>query len=424
MSPAATGDVGEPVPDVTVLGAGVVGVCTALSLRERGFSVAVIDRNPPAEGASHGNAGSLSPWSCVPQSMPGLWKNVPQWLLDPEGPIALRWGYAHKFLPWAIKFLQAGNLDRLPTIADAMLGLTRPTVTLYRHHLNGTGSEDLVRDSVYVHVFKNAADADLSGLSWRMRQERQVPLEVVRGAALREVEPALSPDFEAAVLIKQQGRALDPGGIGKALAEKAQGMGVTFLRRSVEKLVPESDGAWLIETDQGAIPAKKIVVAMGAWSKSLMTGLGIAAPLEAERGYHLIFRDPGVTLNNCIMNVDAKFVVSSMSAGVRCAGTAEFAGVDAAPDYRRARVFERMIKRMFPDINTSDTVEWMGPRPSTPDSVPYLGEVPGLPNLFAAYGHGHTGMTMAPKTGEVVASLIAGEAVDIDMTPYRIDRFR
>jgi D-amino-acid dehydrogenase len=256
-----------------------------------------------------------------------------------------------------------------------------------------------------------------------MRQERQVPIEVVTGDALREIEPALSLEFKAAVLIKRQGRALDPGGIGKALAEKAQGMGVTFLRRSVEKLVPEADGAWRIETDQGAMPAKKIVVAMGAWSKKMMSDLGVNAPLEAERGYHLIFQNPGVTLNNCIMNVDAKFVVSSMNAGVRCAGTAEFAGVDAAPDYRRAQVFNGMIKRMFPDINTSDTVEWMGPRPSTPDSVPYLGEIPGFTNLIAAYGHGHTGMTMAPKTGEVIASMIAGESLDIDVTPYKIDRF-
>ena len=410
-------------PDVTILGAGIVGITTALSLTERGFKVALIDRNPPAEGASYGNAGSLSPWSCVPQSMPGLWKSIPGWLLDPEGPVALRTGYAIKFLPWAIKFFQSGQEYRLPAIADAMMALTRPTVTLYRHHLKGTGSEELVRDSVYVHVFRNAADADLSKLGWRMRSERQVPLEVVKGDALREIEPALSQKFEAAVLIKQQGRALDPGGIGKVLAEKAQTMGVSFMRCSVESLVPEAGGAWRIKTDAGPVKANQLVVAMGAWSGKLMQDLGIKAPLEAERGYHLVFRDPGVSLNNAIMNVDAKFVISSMSAGVRCAGTAEFAGVDAAPDYRRARVFKKLAKDMFPDLNVDDVQEWMGPRPSTPDSVPYLGEVPGFANLYAAYGHGHTGMTMAPKTGEIIASLIAGETLGVNMTPYRIGRF-
>jgi len=413
----------DAAPDVTILGAGIVGITTALSLTERGFKVTLIDRSPPAEGASYGNAGSLSPWSCVPQSMPGLWKSIPGWLVDPEGPVALRLAYATKFLPWAVKFFQAGQEHRLPAIADAMMALTRPTVTLYRHHLQGTGSEELVRDSVYVHVFRNAADADLSKLGWRMRAERQVPLEVVKGNALREIEPALSPDFEAAVLIKQQGRALDPGGIGKALAEKAQKMGVQFLQRSVERLVPEAEGVWRVETNEGPLQAKRVVVAMGAWSSKLMQDLGVKAPLEAERGYHLVFRDPGVSLNNAIMNVDEKFVVSSMSAGVRCAGTAEFAGIDAPPDYRRAHVFKTLAKRMFPDINIDDTQEWMGPRPSTPDSVPYLGEVPGFTNLYVAYGHGHTGMTMGPKTGEVIATLIAGETMDVDMTPYRIDRF-
>ena len=162
---------------------------------------------------------------------------------------------------------------------------------------------------------------------------------------------------------------------------------------------------------------------MGAWSAKLMADLKVNAPLEAERGYHLVFKSPGVTLNNAIMNVEQKFVISSMNAGVRCAGTAEFAGIDAAPDYRRARVFGRMAKQMFPDLNVENFDEWMGPRPSTPDSVPYLGEVPGFANLFAAYGHGHTGMTMGPQTGEVIARLIAGEPLEVDMTPYRIDRF-
>jgi D-amino-acid dehydrogenase len=112
-----------------------------------------------------------------------------------------------------------------------------------------------------------------------------------------------------------------------------------------------------------------------------------------------------------------------MRAGVRCAGTAEFAGLDAPPDYRRARIFKRLAKRLFPDINTGDTVEWMGSRPSLPDSLPCLGEVPGQRNLYCAFGHSHYGFGMAPNTGRVVADVIAGTPPAIDMAPYRIDRF-
>ena len=408
---------------VTILGSGIIGIRTALSSIERGFKVTLLDRNPPAEGASYGNAGSLSPWACVPQSMPGLWKSIPQWLLDPEGPIALRLTYAATFLPWAVKFLRAGKVDGLDAIGDAMMALTRPTIEIYRHHLQGTGCEDLVRDSVYVHVYRKAEDADLSQLAWRMRRDRQVPVEVVKGEALREVEPALSPAYEAAVLIKQQARALDPGRIGKVLADKAREMGVKFRQCSIERLKPATDGAWTVQTDSGAIHAERVVLAMGAWSGKLLSDLGVKVALEAERGYHLVFKNPGVQLNNAIMNVESKFVASSMNAGVRCAGTAEFAGVDAAPDYRRAKVFAKLAKEMFPDLNVEDTDEWMGPRPSTPDSVPFLGEVPGCPNLIAAFGHGHTGMTMGPKTGEVIASLIAGEKTGVDLQAYRLDRF-
>ena len=125
---------------VTIVGAGIVGICTAIYLREKGLAVEVIDRAPPAEGASHGNAGVVSPWTCVPQSMPGLWRSVPRWLLDPEGPIALRWPHLPSFLPWALKFLRAGDAAGLPQIADAMKALNRPNIELYRQLLRGTGS--------------------------------------------------------------------------------------------------------------------------------------------------------------------------------------------------------------------------------------------------------------------------------------------
>ncbi len=409
---------------VTILGAGIVGICTGLSLLERGFAVELIDRDPPASGASHGNAGVVSPWSCVPQSLPGLWRHVPKWLLDPEGPVSIGWRHLPRFLPWAYKFLRAGRAEGLDRIGDAMNALNRPNVDLYRYHLKGTGKDDLIQDSWYVHVYRDPAAADLSQLVWRMREDRGVPVERVDAGPLREIEPALSPDYKAAILIKDQARALDPGAVGKALFEKALGMGARFRRAAVRRIAQQENGGWRIETGDEILTAERLVVAAGAWSMTLLKPLGVSAPLEAERGYHLVIRSPGITVNNSIMDTTGKFVASSMSAGVRCAGTAEFAGLDAPPNYRRARVFETMAKRLFPDIDTSDTVEWMGTRPSMPDSLPCLGAVPGHSNLYAAFGHSHYGFGMAPNTGRVVAGLVAGEPPNIDMTPYALDRFQ
>ena len=408
---------------IIVIGSGIVGICVTLSLLEKGLRVEMIDRHPPATGASHGNAGVISPWSCVPQSMPGVWRSVPRWLLDPEGPVAVRWKYLPSFLPWTLRFCAAGNKARLAAIAEAMNALNRPNIKLYRHHLQGTGQEALIKNSMYVHVYRNADDADLSQLSWRIRAERDAPLERVGKQELHEIEPDLSSEYQGAILIKDQARALDPGGIGKVLAEKAQGMGASFRQTQVSAIIPDGKGGWILQTNQGPLAAERLVVAAGAWSAQLLTPLGFKLPLEAERGYHLVFSSPGITINNSIMDTEKKFVASSMLDGIRCAGTAEFAGLDAPPDYRRARVFKVLAKRLFPKINVDDADEWMGTRPSFPDSLPCIGEVPGHTNLFVAFGHSHYGFGMAPNTGYVVADLVNGTVPGIDLTPYRIDRF-
>lgn len=406
-----------------VVGAGIVGICSALSLQERGLTVTLIDPNPPAEAASYGNAGVISTWSCVPQAMPGLWKNVPKWLLDPEGPVALRWSYLPKFLPWMMQFFAAGKADRIPAIADAMLQLHRPTVDLYRRHLAGTGQENLIRDSMYVFAYRDPNGANLDSLEWRIRAERGVPIEKIDGKTLLDVEPDLSSDYKSAVLIRGQGRALNPGAIGKVLVEKFQRAGGTLLQAKVLALKPIDGGQVELQTDQGVKTAERVILSAGPWSATLLKKHGLKVPLEAERGYHIVFSDPGVTLNNSIMVTDSKFVASSMSMGIRCAGTAEFAGLDYPPDYRRAHVLAGPAKRLLPKLNTEAREVWMGQRPSFPDTLPAIGAIPGLPGVIAAFGHGHQGMTAAPMTGKIVAGLAIGEMPNIDISAYSLTRF-
>lgn len=409
--------------DVTIIGAGAVGISSALSLLELGKTVELIDRDEPAAGASHGNAGVVSPWSCVPQAMPGVWKSVPKWLMDPEGPLSVRWSYLPQFLPWAIRFIRAGNAERLPAVADAMLALNRSNVDLYRHHLQGTGKENLIRDALYLHVSRKPDAFNLDQLAWRLRTERGVPVELIKGDAIRDLEPALSSELQSAVAIKENGRSIDPGGVGKALAEKAQSMGAEFHLASVQSIAPDPNGGWKIETNTGRHIAKMLVIAAGAWSVRLLKPLGIRVPLEAERGYHVVLQDPGVTVHNSVMDADRKFVASSMAAGVRVAGTAEFAGLDAPPNYARAKALARNAENLFPGINTNNSIEWMGSRPSFPDSLPAIGPVPGHKDLFVAFGHGHLGFGMAPQTGRIVAQLASGATPNLDLEPYRLDRF-
>ena len=409
--------------DVTVIGAGIVGICCALELANSGLTVRVIDREGPAEGTSFGNAGVISPWSCVPQSLPGQWKNIPRWILSPEGPVALRWTYLPYLMPWLARFLANAQVSRIDRIADGILSLNRNCPDLYRELLRGTGHENLVRDSCYIHVFRDSRQADSGQVQWALRRERGVPMEFVSGDEAREIEPALSPAYQGAVLSRGQARALNPGRLGQVLADKARDLGVVFTRALVRELMPGNSGSFQIRTEQGIVSSPRAVIAGGAWSARLLAPLGVRVSLEAERGYHVVFANSGVTLNNSVLDGDRKFVASSMEMGLRCAGTAEFAGLDAVPDYRRTKVIARLARDMLPGMNSADISEWMGSRPSTPDSLPCIGPEPGQPGLFAAFGHGHLGLTQAPMTGRLTAAMVCEKSEPIDIAPYRLDRF-
>lgn len=412
----------KPDLPVTVVGGGIIGICTALALAERGATVRLIDRDEPGQGASSGNAGVISPWSVVPQSMPGLWKHIPGWMLFPDGPIRLPIAYIPRFLPWGLKFLRAGQKTNVSDISAAMHTFNNANIELYRRLLAGTGHENLIEDSVYVHVCRNRKHANVEGLGWDLRRKSGAELEVIDGVELRRIEPALSKDYQAAILIKGQARVRNPGRLGQVLTEKFQRMGGEVWRATVKALV-QSEAGWRIETDQGALAAETLVVAAGAWSAKLLAPLGLSLPLEAERGYHVMFKTPGVELNNSIMDVDLKFVSSSMEGGLRSAGTAEFAGLDAPPTDARAQMLIRQSKTMLPDLDISATETWTGIRPSFPDSLPVLGAVPDRKGLFATFGHSHFGLMMAPRTGELLADTVLGKRINTDLTPFRIDRF-
>lgn len=409
--------------DVTVLGAGIVGICSALSLVERGLKVRLIDRDDPGQATSFGNAGVISPWSIVPQSMPGLWRKIPGWLIDPLGPVAIKPSYLPKLAGWGMRFLAQGREGRVREISAAMDVLNRDCVTLYRQHLAGTGHDNLIRDSYYVHAFRKGDAASIQSLGNRLRQEAGAELDRINGNELRSLEPALSEDFRAAIVIKGQARALSPGRMGHVLAEKFQRMGGELQRADIRAISPQDDGSWRCVTSTGQFSTPKIVLAMGVWSAELLKPLGIHIPLQSERGYHVCFTEPGIALNHSVMDVDMKFVASSMEDGLRVAGTAEFAGLDAPENRKRLTGLAKLARRLSPDLNAEVFTTWSGQRPSLPDSLPCLGEIDGFPNLIAAFGHSHYGLMMAPKTGRIVADIAAGTLANIDLTPYRTTRF-
>ncbi len=409
--------------DVTVIGAGIVGVCCTLSLLEKGKTVRLIDRSGVAEKTSYGNAGVISPWSCIPQSVPGVWKNAIKWMIDPLGPVRIRPGYLPTFLPWGLQFLRNCRIDRVEAISRAMATLMRGNIELYRHHLSGTGEQALLRDTLMLMAYRDPSQIDMNDIGIRLRTEKGGIAEQIDGAELARLEPALSSDFKGAIVIHGQGRTLSPGKLAHTLAEKACSNGAELTITDVVKICPGENGEWNIHTPDELIDAGALVIAAGPWSTRLLEPLGLKLPMAFERGYHLEFENPGVSLENSILDVDYKFITSSMLGGVRSAGTAEFDRLDAAPNYQRAQMLESLTRAMLPDLNTNASSQWMGIRPSFSDSLPCIDRARGHNSLFLAFGHSHYGLGMAPQTGEMIADLISGNDSGVDMSPYSMGRF-
>ncbi|WP_170604090.1 NAD(P)/FAD-dependent oxidoreductase [Ruegeria arenilitoris] len=408
---------------VTVIGAGIVGICCALSLIERGIPVRLLDRGEPGQETSFGNAGVVSPWSIIPQSVPGVWKQLPAMLLNPKSALSVRAAFWPKMIPWGLRFLGNSKEQAVRDTSDAMELLCRPSIDLYRLHLNGTGHEDLIVDSYYVHAFRRPERANLDGLDYRIRKEKGARLERIDGEELSHLEPALSRDFKAAVLIKGQARITSPGRVGAVLAEKARSKGAEIVKTEVNAIARAQDGGWELETSGGTLRTRKIVLAAGVWSVNLLKPLGIKVPLVAERGYHIEFPNPSSRLNHSVMDVEEKIVASSMQDGLRVAGTAEFGDIDAPPDPRKKSILAKQAKAMLPDLNEDGFRFWMGRRPSFPDSLPAIGELAGQPGLYTAFGHSHYGLMMAPKTGELVADLLSERHLNIDLNRFALARF-
>jgi D-amino-acid dehydrogenase len=407
---------------IVVVGAGIVGVCCAAYLRRDGHDVTLLERDAPGEGASKGNAGALSPGSCVPLAMPGVFRKIPGWLMDSQGPLTIRPRYLAKASPWLLRFALSARADRVAQIADGLRGLHRHVFDCYEPLVRDAGCESLIRRTGTLVVYRSESAYAASRREWDIRRERGVEVRPVSGAELRELEPALDAAFTHGVFSPDHGYVANPYRLVQRLADRFVENGGRLERVNVESLRAGNDGV-TVRTARGEIAADRVVVAAGAHSRPLVRSLGIDVPLETQRGYHVTLSDPGFEPRIPVSSSEGKFYATPMEGGLRVAGTVEFAGLEAPPDYRRARRLLEQVRELYPHVRVERFSEWMGHRPCLPDSLPVIGPAPGRERAILAFGHGHNGMTSGPVTGRVIADLVAGRAPLVDPAPYSPSRF-
>ena len=408
---------------IAVIGAGIVGIATASYLRRDGHDVTVIDMRPPGEYTSSGNAGILSPGSCVPIAMPGILKKVPGYLADPMGPLKVRWSYFPQALPWLWRFVTSTDLAQIERTADALISLLSQTFDAHGPLAKNAGCTDIIRQTGYIVVYDTDQAYRNDALAWKLRRDRGVICNEIDAAGIERLVPALGRQFERGVYLPEQGYVTNPERLTKTYAQQFEKDGGRILQRKVLDIELGAHGPQALITDAGRVEFDSLVLCAGVHSNEFSAKLGDAVPLEAERGYHVTFSDPGLQLPMPVCSAQNKFFVTPMEMGTRIAGQTEFAGIDAEPDYGRADVLAQHMKRMFPGVREVDATRWMGRRPSMPDSRPVIGRATKFANTYYAFGHGHIGLVGSAPTGRIIADLVAGRKPSIDIAPFRVDRF-
>jgi glycine/D-amino acid oxidase-like deaminating enzyme len=408
---------------VVVIGAGIVGVCTAWHLLRRGADVTLIDRDEPGRGCSYGNAGALSCGSVAPLAMPGVMRDALTMLLDPAAPLRIPLAYLPKAAPWLMRFVRASRPDAVRRIADALSSLLATSIERHEDMLRDVGAPDLLRRTGQLYLYPDEKTLRKDTMSWALRREHGLTVEQLGRAGILALEPEVGPDYTVGMFTPEQGMSINPYRQVVAIAEDFSRLGGRIVRDRVVAIDTEGTRVRAVRGESATYPADHAVICAGAWSAELLAQLGYRIPLESQRGYHVAIPAPGIAVGRPVIAADRKVFLTPMEDGLRVAGTVEFGGLARAPTRKRADYLVRDLARVFPRARIPAVWSyWMGHRPCLPDSLPVMGPSRHR-GLWLCFGHGHLGLTMSAVSGDILARAIRGEPSNIDLEPFSFARF-
>jgi D-amino-acid dehydrogenase len=407
--------------DVVVLGAGIVGVSTAIAARQRGFSVVLVDRREPGSETSYGNAGVLSSGSIFPLNVPSLWDALPKYLTNRHP--ALHWDplWSIRNAGWVARFLANAVPSRVKPRATALQSLIIPSLKLHREWVVRANIPERIRETGWLKAWRSdaltPAKAQQAALS-----EYGIKSELLDRQAISALEPNILPVYKVGLLHTQTASVDSPGNVVKAYAGMFKGADGVIRRSEIKAVTPEADG-WRVVLADDELGARHVVVALGPWSADLLRPLGYRVPLATERGYHQEFQPNAARkLLRPIHDAETGFLMTPMENGIRITSGVELTWRDAPSSFAQ---LEQSVAAARSVVEFGDAVAepWRGSRPTLPDSLPMIGRAPRHSGLWFAFGNQHIGFTTGPATGEAIAAMIAGEPPSFDVTPFSPRRY-
>lgn len=413
--------------NVVVVGAGLVGLASALYLLRGGHNVTVIDREPPLDGSSYrhacsfGNACTVTPQSVVPVATPGIAWRVPGMLFNPLGPLAIRWSSLAALAPWLIRFLASSSQADVERISTALSMLLSRADAAWRPLMAEADAEDLIAAHGVLYLYRSDAARAASDRDAEFRSRHGVRLDRVTADEICDLEPNLPPLYRGGLWFRDAYVISSPERLARLLARAILARGGRFARGEVQDLRVDEGGVTLAAGEE-KLAADRVVIAAGAWSRTLAKQAGDRVRLDTERGYHVMFPEGRGLLTRPVCYTEHGFYMTPMADGLRAAGTVELGGLKAPLNRKRTEMIRTAVRTLMPAAGEG-TSEWMGFRPSMPDSLPVIGRSPRSDRVIHAFGHGHLGLTMAGITGQLVADLVANGTPCIDLSAFRADRF-
>lgn len=361
----------------------------------------------------------------VPVATPGILKSLPQMLFDTTSPLAVRWSYMPKLAPWMLRFLWSARPREVERISKALAFLLDGAMDAFQPLLEEAGEPEMIRRTGWLCVYETERGFRGYQDSLELQRRRGTRFEIIPAEELRQIEPALGDGerFHRGVYYPDVGYTVNNYRLVQVLARAFRKAGGNILREEARDFEIGPERPTAVKTDRRDHTCDRLVIAAGAWSRSLVKQLGTNVPLDTERGYHLTVPEPGIAPRLPIYSTERAMVCTPLEIGLRIAGTVELGGLEAPPNWRRAEILLENARRWFPDLEGDNAIRWMGFRPSMPDSLPVISTSPRFANTVFAFGHGHCGLMMGARTGELVRDLVLGREPAIDMTPYRADRF-
>tara|TARA_B100000686_G_scaffold333328_1_gene399140 strand:- start:1297 stop:2553 length:1257 start_codon:yes stop_codon:yes gene_type:complete len=407
---------------VVVIGAGIQGVCISVNLIKKGFKVTLIDRDDPGKGtASYGNAGHFSPYASLSMNRPDILIDVPAMLLSTTGPLALKWNYVPKMIPWFMKFIKNCTKKKMMHTAKYMHQILDLALPAYDELFQEVDVSGLVESKGIIYFW---TDKDLKSreMEIKIREELGIEQKLLTQHEIHDLEPHIKKIYHAGVLYPSAKHTRNPKKILLKLFELFLKRGGKFIKENVEKINFSADDKPLIKTNFNSYSFDKAVISCGAFSKKLTDQVNEKIPLDTERGYHVHFKGYDHLLSRPVIFLNRGFGITPMEQGLRVVGTVEFGGLDNPLSKKRIQNLVKNAKYLFPELKEHED-EWLGFRPTLPDFLPVIGPSKNHKNLFYSFGHHHLGWTLGAISGKIISGMIAEENTNLNLSPYNSNRF-